>query len=532
MFLIQLISIRSRFYLVLVAVSLSLVALGVWGWISGEQVRTATTALFTQSNAAAADIATLRESLSRTRRWESAAVAIGNSNAEQVDKLIAVWRQEIAQTRKTGDAIRQTHEGNAAITQLLTAQRQQLEAYATLMDPMLTQLQAGVIDGISALASSAKADAMFLTIEDSTRKLVEALRTEEGLAREAMAAQASAASLLRLVLVGITLLIFVPLMWLTLRSVCQPLDRVVTIASRIAAGDLSQTIAITGRDETAQLLQAIAVMQTSLGGVVGDVREAAESIRMASAEVASGNLDLSNRTEQTATDLQRSASFVRSLTRTVQNSAESAERANHLAASAAEVAAQGGSVVSQVVDTMQGINQSSRKISSIIAVIDTIAFQTNILALNAAVEAARAGEQGRGFAVVASEVRNLATRSAQAAKEIKILIDDSVHGVEAGSLLVGSAGQTMTSIVDSVQRVTEVIAEISSAAVEQREGIAHINTTLGELDQMTQQNAALVEQSAAAAASLSGHAEKLTQMVGTFRLALPSASGLSLALSQ
>jgi methyl-accepting chemotaxis protein len=251
---------------------------------------------------------------------------------------------------------------------------------------------------------------------------------------------------------------------------------------------------------------------------VGEVRDAAESIRLASAEVASGNLDLSNRTEQTASELQSSASFMATLTRTVQQSAQSAERANQLAASAAQVATQGGTVVAQVVRTMDDIQSSSQQIANIISVIDAIAFQTNILALNAAVEAARAGEQGRGFAVVASEVRNLATRSAQAAREIKGLIDASVDRVDTGSRLVRSAGTTMHGIVDSVQRVTLVMGEITAAAAEQSAGIGEVNATIAELDQMTQQNAALVEQSAAAASSLQGQAEKLAQVVGIFRL--------------
>jgi methyl-accepting chemotaxis protein len=267
------------------------------------------------------------------------------------------------------------------------------------------------------------------------------------------------------------------------------------------------------------MVHALQGMQTSLSHLVRQVRESAESIEIASDEVASGNADLSMRTENTASNLQTAASSMSELTGTVSQSADSARQANQLAGTAAEVAVRGGTVVSEVVNTMDNITASSRKISDIIGVIDGIAFQTNILALNAAVEAARAGEQGRGFAVVASEVRSLAGRSAEAAKEIKTLIGASVESVEDGSRLVGSAGKTMGEIVESVQRVATMIGEISSTTAEQSHGIAQINAAVNELEQMTQQNSALVEQSTAAALSLKDQASRLTQLVGTFKLA-------------
>jgi len=302
------------------------------------------------------------------------------------------------------------------------------------------------------------------------------------------------------------------------RSVTRPLQEAVAAARVIADNDLSHTLDSHRLDELGELLRALGQMQTALRGMVGQVRASTDSISTASTEIATGNQDLSARTEQTASNLQQAASSMEQLTGTVKQSADSARQANQLAASAAEVAARGGDVVAKVVSTMDEINASSKKIADIIGVIDGIAFQTNILALNAAVEAARAGEQGRGFAVVAGEVRSLAQRSAEAAKEIKSLIGASVERVDSGSKLVANAGQTMQEIVGSVQRVTDIIGEITAASTEQSDGIGQVNSSVTQLDQMTQQNAALVEESAAAAESLKEQAVKLAQLVGMFKL--------------
>ncbi|MFT7772604.1 methyl-accepting chemotaxis protein [Roseateles sp.] len=309
--------------------------------------------------------------------------------------------------------------------------------------------------------------------------------------------------------------------WLALAlgaSITRPLRRAAEVAEAISHFDLTRDIPTGGSDEVGRLLNALQGMQSALQKLIGEVRGAADSIGTASNEIATGNLDLSQRTEQTASNLQNAASSMSELTGTVKQTADAAMTANQLASSAASVAQRGGEAVSQVVATMEEISQSSRKINDIIGVIDGIAFQTNILALNAAVEAARAGEQGRGFAVVAAEVRSLAQRSAGAAKEIKTLIGASVERVDSGTQQVQAAGATMTEIVASVQRVTDIIGEISAAAREQSEGIGVVNGSVVQLDQMTQQNAALVEESAAAAESLREQSARMAEVISVFRL--------------
>ena len=302
------------------------------------------------------------------------------------------------------------------------------------------------------------------------------------------------------------------------RSITGPLAIAVALAKQVADGDLTGRIEVRGRDEVSELLAALRRMNDGLQKIVGTVRDGTEAIASASQEIATGNADLSSRTEQQASSLEETASSMEELTSTVKQNADSARQANQLAASASAVAVKGGEVVGQVVGTMTSINESSKKIVDIIAVIDGIAFQTNILALNAAVEAARAGEQGRGFAVVASEVRSLAQRSAAAAKEIKQLITDSVGKVADGTRLVDEAGRTMGDIVASVQRVTDIMAEISAASQEQSSGIEQVNQAVTQMDEATQQNAALVEQAAAAAESLQEQAARLTEAIGIFRI--------------
>jgi len=337
-------------------------------------------------------------------------------------------------------------------------------------------------------------------------------------AAQSIDADAKQGRILMLMIGGVALLLGGAAAWLLTRSITQPVAQATALADAVAGGNLSQRVEVQGHDEVAHLMRSLGAMTASLQKMVASVRASSDSIGTASAEIATGNQDLSQRTEQTASNLQQAASSMEQLTGTVRQSADSARQANQLAGSAAEVAARGGVVVAQVVTTMDEINASSKKISDIIGVIDGIAFQTNILALNAAVEAARAGEQGRGFAVVASEVRSLAARSAEAAKEIKSLIGASVEKVEGGSRLVADAGKTMTEIVNSVKRVSDIIGEITAASTEQSQGLGEINGSVAQLDQMTQQNAALVEESAAAAESLKEQASKLSAVVATFQL--------------
>jgi methyl-accepting chemotaxis protein len=314
------------------------------------------------------------------------------------------------------------------------------------------------------------------------------------------------------VLIAITAAVWI------IRSIQRPLRSAVEVADRVSEGDLTANIHVHSKDELGMLLASLQRMQASLMQTVQTVRSGAEGVASASSQIAMGNTDLSSRTEEQASALEQTAASMEELGSTVRQNAENARQANQLALSASTVAMQGGEVVGQVVDTMRGINESSRKISDIIGVIDSIAFQTNILALNAAVEAARAGEQGRGFAVVAGEVRNLAQRSAEAAKEIKGLINDSVERVELGSQLVDKAGSTMTEVVTSIRRVTDIVGEISAASTEQSQGVAQVGEAVTQMDQTTQQNAALVEESAAAADSLRKQAQDLVDAVSVFRL--------------
>jgi methyl-accepting chemotaxis protein len=513
------ISVRSRFHLVMALVSLSLIGLAVWGLVAARGNIATVTDLFDQAEGGARQVAGLRESLASMRRYQAEMIAVSVSSPTDVGPLHESWKKTIAAIAAGSDGLAKAHPRDAALHALLDAQGRRLSEVRDLLEPVAVQLQDARMDASAALGYAQQADEKLDALQAGMADVQKLQQDQLAAIRAEIARAATVASIARLVLVGLVLAVFLPLMWLTLRSICGPLDEAVRVASRIAGGDLGGEVHTGGRDEPARLMQALSDMQASLRRLVGQVRESSESIELASTEVAGGNLDLSQRTELTAGQLQETAGSMAQLTGTVRQSADAAHTAHQLATSASTVAARGGQVVAQVVATMDDIDASSKKIADIIGVIDGIAFQTNILALNAAVEAARAGEQGRGFAVVAGEVRSLAQRSAEAAKEIKSLIGASVDCAATGARLVKDAGSTMAEIVAGVQRVSDIVGEISASSTEQSAGIGQVDGAIAQLDRMTQQNAALVEESAAAAESLKAHATKLAQVVSTFRLA-------------
>ncbi len=401
--------------------------------------------------------------------------------------------------------------------------RQALEAVRPLVKRYIDvarQMVQASRSGVTQSQATAKAlQTAFSELEDRMAALSGQLEKDgEALNEQVKSAVRQAFTAIAVALVLSTLLMLAAALWLAQRMTA-PMAYAVAAADRLAGGDLTARIEPAGNAETTQLLVAMGRMQAGFARIVAEVKDNAAAVVGSSRQIAEGNQDLSSRTEQAASNLQQTASAMEQLTGTVTQTAESARTANGLAASAQASAAQGGAVVAEVVATMGDIQASSRKIADIIGVIDGIAFQTNILALNAAVEAARAGEQGRGFAVVASEVRSLAQRSAQAAREIKSLIGESVARAESGAHLVANAGQSMNEIRASVQRVSDIIGEISAAATEQSQGIAQVNGSVAGLEGMTQQNAALVEQSAAAAEGLKGQAQRLADAVAVFQVA-------------
>ena len=432
------------------------------------------------------------------------------------EKLDSANKAAIAKITELQKELADTTQGDAE-----KAQMQKIaDARKAVLDysAKITALKAaGDVAGARALAGGpfTAATVPYLEALQGFVKLHEAAGRS---AREQVAQDRQFTLVVAAIVVGFIVVLALVATALLVRSIRQPLREAIALAGRIAKGDLTVQQRAARRDEFGELMDALEQMRAALSSTVGQVRHAADSISSASNEIAAGSHDLSSRTEQAASSLQEAAASVQQLTGNVRHSAGSAQKANELATSAAQLAGLGGDVVSQVVATMSEIHTASNRIADIIGVIDGIAFQTNILALNASVEAARAGEQGRGFAVVASEVRNLAGRSAEASREIKALIEASVHKVEGGSKLVGDAGRTMGEIVASVKNVSQMISDITVAATEQSDGIGQVNTSVTQLDQMTQQNAALVEQSTAAAESLKDQAARLAQVVGGFQL--------------
>jgi methyl-accepting chemotaxis protein len=489
-------------------------ASGLYALVQIDRVNATATDLARQWMPAARTLQDMRYQLQRYRSQTMQHVIASSSEEMAVyDKSMPkLWDELLKNQQSYAQYVRTAREREllAAIGKDFQAYAEQTSKVIALSHQLLTDDASEVLRGDSLKISRSVNDKLGELAQINAQASEEANQAGDDL--YAAARWWICALLLGSIAIGLTLAVLIA------RSISRPLESAVQLAQSVAAGDLSARITVQGSDEVGQLLQALKEMNTSLQRIVGQVRQGTDSIASASSQIASGNQDLSSRTEEQASSLEQTAASMEELTSTVQQNASNAQQANQMASAASQVAVRGGSTVAQVVQTMSAINESSRKIVDIIGVIDSIAFQTNILALNAAVEAARAGDQGRGFAVVASEVRTLAQRSAEAAKQIKQLIDDSVTKVQEGSSQVDEAGKTMDEIVMSVRRVTDIMGEISVASHQQTSGIEQVSQAVAQMDQMTQQNAALVEESAAATEALRAQATALAEVVGFFKL--------------
>ncbi|MGK5027960.1 methyl-accepting chemotaxis protein [Janthinobacterium sp. MDT1-19] len=502
------------------AVLLLTAALGVSAIFSMARINTASTDLADNWMPSVLAAMSMRSDVSDFRRWELAHM-LATQDADMAQNETRMTETQ-TKLKADGDNYRRliSEPGEQEVFERFLALNDEFMRLHAAMLSLSREMKKEEARAL-AVGPSAKVMADMLVVLD---KLV-SINTDGGVRSSTSADATYAASRASLIglLVGIVVIGMLLALWVA-RSVARPLIVAVGVARQVAAGDLTAHIVVQSQDETGQLMQALKDMNASLQNLVGQVRSGTDTIATASSQIAAGNQDLSSRTEEQASSLEETASSMEELTSTVKQNADNARQANTMALSSSSIAIEGGKVVSEVVGTMASINASSRKIVDIIAVIDGIAFQTNILALNAAVEAARAGEQGRGFAVVATEVRNLAQRSAAAAKDIKVLIGDSVEKVEAGSVLVGQAGRTMDDIVASITRVTDIMSEITAASSEQSAGIEQVNQAIAQMDQVTQQNAALVEEAAAAAESMQEQAASLSAVVSIFKLDVASAA--------
>ena len=510
-------TIRTRMLGAIAVVMVLLGLLGGAGMLGMFRIQQMSQDFLSDAYAKAGYMAQLRTELGGIRISEKDMV-IQYERPEEVRKARVQWEGFIDKSQAT--LARFVTGRNAQDDALVKDIAARIDNYRKAFEPVARQLEGGGYDSATtanrmsgkALLEVAEADKLLAQLDALLVQQADALAAAERKVADQTRWMFIAAVLL-------TLIVVVPLTLLNMQSICRPLERARQMALTIAGGDLSTKQTVTGKDELSDLQQALVQMQQSLSSMVMQVRDASGNIATASQEIATGNQDLSARTEQTASNLQETVASLAQLTANVQQTASSSQMANQLAASASATAVEGGQIVGQAVNSMQEISASSRKIGDIIGLIDSIAFQTNILALNAAVEAARAGEQGRGFAVVAGEVRSLAQRSAQAAHEIKGLISTSVQTVDTGSRQVDGAGKAMQGTVESAKRVGDIIGEITAASAEQSLGISQVNQAVGDIDRMTQQNAALVEESAAAAESLREQAARLAQLVSQFKLA-------------
>ncbi|MGN1056639.1 MAG: methyl-accepting chemotaxis protein [Comamonas sp.] len=505
-------------------VTLLTLALGATSLWQMRQMHHSTETVVQQAMPSALSVSDLRTLWNRVRRAEAGilnvnSVAEVDGYAAQIDKLL----QDIAQLESQYQSLSRSEAEQSLLTDYLSARKNYLDTQLSFVkmarDKDYNQLDGDILmgDGVT-IFYVGTAEPAFVDMVETMGKLTALSREQAAATTQEVEQSFSFAT--RVVIAGMALaaVLAAVLGWLITRAVTQPVSDAVRVARSIAEGDLDLEVPRGSRDEMGVLLQELSTMRDKLEQVVGGVRQNAESVSLASQEIALGNADLSSRTEEQASALQQTAASMEQMSSTVRHNADSASQANQLAMNASQVAVRGGEVVSQVVTTMKDIDASSQKIADIIGVIDGIAFQTNILALNAAVEAARAGEQGRGFAVVAGEVRALAGRSAEAAKEIKQLIGESVERVNQGTNLVSHAGTTMQEVVSAIRQVSDLVAEISAASKEQSQGVGQVSDAIAQMDQATQQNAALVEESAAAAEGLKRQSQDLLAAVSSFKL--------------